>query len=560
MADKPGYTKPLLGKRSKIPRDYVTCHGRRIRRSVVVVRMPVDRRFGRNRDIPRGLAFVAPVKCPDSLRRHRRGGRKKGPKHDETYTPYGRYRERNPQFERIGDLAAGSKLGTFKIFQNNQVSSSTILNTTGSHAGSISSERCWDQKHPGPPYKTVGPFALLKTSVPGAGVTSGSSHRSSQFSPGFWWQYDGKFCDDGDWMSDSVGNYLTTVAPAIVGYDTLAWDKLKPRVSKSGMAQFFYELRDLPGMLKTSASNFSRIWESISPRRTGVTITFPSGGGSPSTRVHRGRDTSFISAVMDPQDLADNFLNHQFGWVPFLSDLASMYDAYQRSHELISELARTNGTWIRKRAVLKSETVQRHLGRRYSAGVEPFGFQIQGLCDTRNIDGIPCKGYFDLTEVVETKVWAQGLFTFYRPEYDMNLEYNDSYIGALQRLMTLYGLRITPTLLYKVTPWSWTVDWFSGFGKWIERYDDFTVDGIVSKQLCIMARTKRYVTKTAHIFFQSGDRTFSWKREFESKVRKVADCPYGFDQTWNNLSLRQWAILGAIGISRTNTGFISRGA
>jgi hypothetical protein len=524
--------------------------------------MPVDRRFGRNRDVPRGYAFVAPVSCPDSSRRKKRGGKKKGARHDATYTVYGRYRDRNPGFERFGDLKAGTKLGVFKIYNNFQVSSSQNVNTTGDRVGSISSERCWDQKHPGPPYRSVGPFALIKTDVPGAGKTGSYSVRSNQFSPGFWWQYDGAFVDDGNWLSDSVSNYLSTGAPAIVGYDTLAWDKLKPRVSKSSMAQFFYELRDLPGMLKTSAANFSRIWESLSPRRTGVTITQPFGAGVGDVRIHRRRDTSFISAVMDPQDLADNFLNHNFGWVPFLSDLGNMWDAYQRSHELISELARTNGTWIRKRAVLKSETTQRLLGRQYSPGVEPFGFNIQGLCDTRSVDGIPCKGYFDLTEVVETKVWASGLFTFYRPEFDMNTQYGDSYIGAMQRLLTLYGLRISPSLIYKVTPWSWTVDWFSNFGRWIERWDDFTVDGIVSKQLCIMARTKRYVVKTSHIFFQSGERTFNWKREFSSKVRKVADCPYGFDQTWNNLSLRQWAILGAIGISRNgnSSGFISRGA
>lgn len=560
MADKPGYIKLLLGKRSKIPRDFVTCHGRRIRRSVFVIRQSVDRRFGRNRDVPYGIAFVAPVKCPDSLRTHKRGGKKRGARHDVTYTVYGRYRERNPGFERFGDIKPGTKLGVFKTYQNSSVSSTTNLLTTGASIGSISSERSWDQKHPGPPYRSVGPFALIKTDVSGAGRGSFGTIRSKLFAPGNWWEYTGEYVDNGDWLTDSVSNYLSTGAPAIVGYDTLAWDKLKPRVSKSGLAQFFYELRDLPGMLKTSASRFSRIWESISPPRLGVTIVNRAGAGDAIVRVRRGRDTSFFSAVMDPRHAADDFLNHNFGWVPFISDLGNMYDAYMRSHELISEIARTNGAWVRKRAVLKSETTQRHIGRQYTAGIEPFGFQLQGLCDDMVVDGITCKAYFDITEVVETKVWATGLFKFYRPEFDMNLEYSDSYVGALQRLLTLYGLRISPSVIYKVTPWSWLVDWFSNFGRFIERADDFTVDGIVSKQLCIMAQTKRNVYKTSVINFSSGQRILTWQRQWSSKVRKVADSPYGFDQTWNNLSLRQWAILGAIGISRSNSGFISRGA
>jgi len=40
----------------------------------------------------------------------------------------------------------------------------------------------------------------------------------------------------------------------------------------------------------------------------------------------------------------------------------------------------------------------------------------------------------------------------------------------------------------------------------------------------------------------------------------VADGPYGFNVPWNTITPRQWAILGAIGISRTSSGFISRGA
>jgi hypothetical protein len=374
---------------------------------------------------------------------------------------------------------------------------------------------------------------LIKTKVPGANRT-GSGNFKKITSPGNWWEYKGSFVDDGDWFTDVAGNYLTTAIPTVTGYDSLAWDKLKPRVSQANLAQFIYELKDLPGQLETSANAFNNLYRSF-------------GGG-------------YSTTIMHPKSVADNFLNHEFGWVPFLSDLWNLYDTYNRSNEFISQISRDNGSWVRKRRVLKEETTQRHIGRRYSAGVEPFGFNIQGVCDDMVVDGVTCKAYFDLTEVVTTKVWAVGQFKFYRPEFDSN----DPAFGGLletgQRLMTLYGLRISPSLLYKITPWTWTVDWFTSFGNYVQRLDDFVVDGIVSRGLCIMMSTTRSMTKTCVINFAGGRRTLQFRRSVDMKVRKVADSPYGFDSTWNNLSVRQLAILGSIGITRQNPGFVSRGA
>lgn len=516
LKGRTGYFKPWprRGKTVHVPRDTCLCHGVVKKRLVVEVT---------------GIGFyVEKCGCERS-----KSSRNKSRSRHRSNSSFSRYRIRNPTLQRFGDLSAGAKLGLFKVFSNNQMQSSTQLNTTGAHGGSISTERCWDSVNSGPPYRATGPFALIKTEISGAGRVNGGLLKNIT-SPGNWWQYEGSFVDDGDWFSDPVGNYLTTAIPTATGYDTLAWDRLKPRVNRTNLAQFLYELKDLPGQLETTANLLNNSWRSF-------------GGG-------------YSTVTMHPKSAAENFLNHEFGWVPFLSDLWDLYDTYNRSNEFISQLSRDNGSWVRKRAVLKSETTQRHVGRRYSAGVEPFGFQIQGLCNDFVVDGITCKGYFDLTEVVTTKVWATGHFKFYRPEFDSN----DPAFGGLletgQRLMTLYGLRITPSLLYKITPWSWTVDWFTSFGKYIDRMDDFIVDGIVSRDLCIMMSTKREMTKTSVINFAGGKRTFTWRRNVSMKVRKVADSPYGFDATWNNISVRQAAILASIGITRSNPGFISRGA
>lgn len=519
LKGKDGYFKPFPNYRGrknitiKVPSDTCLCHG------VEKKRLVVETEFG---------FYVEHCDCHSSKSRKRRSRAR-----HRVSSSYSRYREQNPNFERFKDMPAGAKLGRFKRFSSNSVVENTVLLTTGSHVGSIKSKRTWDSLNPGPPYRSVGPFASIETKVSGADPT-GSGYYRNEFSPGSWWEYNGFFVDDGDWFSDSVGNYTTTTVPVLSGYDTAAWDKLKPRVAQANLGQFLYELKDLPGQLETSANAFYNEYKAL--------------GGSRST------------LFMHPKLVAENFLNHVFGWEPFLGDLYNLYDTYNRSNEFISDLVKRNGTWQRKRRDLDTNVTQTHLGRRYSAGVEPFGFQIQGLCSDMVVDGITCKAYFDLTQVVETKVWAVGQFSFYRPEFDVNDPAFGGIVQTVNRLTTLYGLRVNPTLVYKLTPWSWTVDWFTGLGKHIQRLDDFITDGIVSRNLCIMRTTRRFVTKTCVINFTGGRRALTFRREVSTKCRKVADSPYGFDVTWNNLSVRQLAILGAIGITRDHSGFISRGA
>ena len=556
MTSKAGYFKPAIpGKTFRVPRDFCLCRDPRtgsLKRTTRTVDVVIDntgeyfndplvnlnpnykgkrhRLPGRKGDIVG--AFVGPCNCPEGYKPQKKR-KSKGPKRGVS-TSMSRYRERNTNLQQVGSIPAGAKLGVFKVFQNNQLSSSQNVNTTGSLPGHITAERCWDSTNSGPPYRSGGPFGLVKIEVPGGGRYH-LSQRSNQFSPGFWWQYDGDFIDNGDWASDTVGNYTSLQVPAITGFDTLAWDKTKPRVEKANLAQFVYELRDLPGQLKTSMDSFVSFYR------------FVNGRGDP-------------RSLLQPKVVAENFLNHEFGWVPFMSDYIKFLDVWQNSTSFITDLVANNGRWQRRRASLESSSTERLVQRMYYPAVEPFGSNIQGLCDTISVDGIPCKGYCDIREVVETKTWACGRFTFYRPEFDMDLEYGNSYLVYLQRIASLYGLRLTPTLLWKITPWTWTVDWFTHFGDYIKRLDDFTVDGIVSRGLYIMRTTQRKVFKISTIFFNGGKRTIVWQRSFQTKARKVADSPYGFDLTWSNLSARQYAILGAIGLTRSNSGFISRGA
>jgi hypothetical protein len=356
---------------------------------------------------------------------------------------------------------------------------------------------------------------------------------------GTYWTYDGSFVPDSSWGSSNPNDFLNTGLGSfspLVSYYTKAWDCLKPRVPKAGISQFTYELRDLPGMLKTTSEALHNSWKSLG------------GGGS--------------SLLMSPKSVADNFLNHNFGWVPFINDLQSLKNVWDHSNELIARAILDNHTWMKRFCVLEESETNKLLTRQFNSGTDPSDLQDQlsPLMAPMIVSGTTCTAFNDVREYTRKRVWAKGDFMFYRPEFDDHLSDFSSQWMAVQRLMTLYGARINPTVLWKITPWSWLVDWFTGVGKFIERLDDFVTDGIVSRALYIMCQTEKRHVKTCVLNFYSGQVSFEFVRYLKTKQRDVGDSPYGFSMPWSNLTPTQWAILASIGISRTSSGFISRGA
>lgn len=474
------------------------------------------------------------------------------------YAVFGRYRSREPQshssyYGKGPDglpLGPNSLLGKFVTYKKGKPNTSVSQFVGGTLKRSASLTQTWDQKNPGPPYRNGGPFFSSDSRLPHS-ASLGNVLISNLGAPGITNDnmdtYYGTIIDNGFWSTDSLSNYLTSKpSPRVLNeYHTLAWDRLKPPVAQVNVAQFLYELKDLPHMLKTSAEGFGHAWERDS---TLVRNTY-------------GKKLERSLEFMAPREAADHFLNHQFGWAPFVSDIIDVIRVYRDSRDLIAQAVIDNGKWKRRRRVL--EVVENHtrLQRIYGAATLPGSgnFRFDNLCEARMIDGISSKG---ITEIwlKESKItWAVGSFMFYRPEFDDNLIGFESELMNVQRLLTLYGVRINPTTLWKITPWSWLIDWFTHLGDFIQRWDDFVNDGIVSKYLYVMQKNIRAVTKSGTAFCYSGNLNFSWQRNLTTKRREPADSPYGFNRPWSSITPNQWAILGAIGLGRTPSARISTG-
>lgn len=446
-----------------------------------------------------------------------------------------------------GERVTGSTvLGKVTKWNSSGVQTSVVnITRTGQLADASNLEKCWDATHPGPPYRSGGIFCLVKTKIPHSkvyGPVTLSSKGNPDMSGQALDQYRGYITDGStNWTGDSLTEYSVPTVPSLEGYDTLAWDRTKPTIPKLNLTQSLYELRDLPRMLESTANSFHNLWQQ-----------FNRGG--------------YLTTMMKPKAASDQFLNVQFGWIPFLDDYFKFTDLIENFRQYELQTIRSNNTWQKRRRVLESDLKYTTLAVNPGTATEPQSTDSR-FSKILRIDGttggLPYRGTHTIELKELKRVWAVGSFKYYRPEFDRVITRDSSLefatITRLRRLATLAGLRINPSTLYKITPWTWAADWFTSMGNHIQRYDDFITDGLVSKYLYVMKTTERRVRKTSVMNAWSGSCTFMWERSLVKKQRKAADSPYGFDRPWNSLSPRQLLILGAVGITQSNSGFISRG-
>lgn len=394
-------------------------------------------------------------------------------------------------------------------------------------------ESVWDELHPGPPYKTGGAFASVKIQRPGHILQDSGWYRT-----GIWYNqpanlefvYEGGFYDP-EWIPswdsvpeseyNSLGSSYSTLFPDLSALGAGAYAKLRPQIEQVSVAVALAESRDIPKMLKTTSQGFHSIWRTL--------------GGS------------LKHNPMRPKKAADHFLNHQFGWVPFLSDMSKIYKTYQDTARLKSQISRDNGREVRRKRVdrkLESESVI--YTRSDYPGCQPAGYPFYGMYQP----GAPIKYTVTLKEF--TDVWYEGVFRYYRPEFDRSLEGYDSKYTEVRRQMALYGLNVNPSTIWAATPWTWLIDWFTNAREVIQRAEDWATDQVVSKYMYLMHRRQRIFEMKSQFTTKDGKyHELYWYRSADIKRRQPASSSFGFSLSPSSLTGRQIAILGALGISRT---------
>lgn len=234
------------------------------------------------------------------------------------------------------------------------------------------------------------------------------------------------------------------------------------------------------------------------------------------------------------------YLNVQFGWRPLVDDISDLGRAITHANTVLEQYERDAGRVVRRRYEFPSNTQRSETT--LATGVRAFGPNNTQL-------NSPTGGTLVRIREIERRQWFSGAFTYHLPTG------SDSRKGMARFALEadkLFGLSLTPDVLWNLAPWSWAVDWFANVGDVLSNVSDTVVDGLVMRYGYIMEHTRvsdTYAISPSGLYDVKAVTPLTLVTE--TKIRRRAN-PFGFGISWDGLSPYQLSIAAALGLSRSS--------
>lgn len=281
---------------------------------------------------------------------------------------------------------------------------------------------------------------------------------------------------------------------------------------------------------------------------TGVLLGEILTGGLPSFSFRALQHSKDITQAMRKLP-AEALLKHQFEWQPVVNDTLSIIDTVMSFHERVQQLERDSGKVVRRRyefPPVVSRDVQQVANR-----ADPYISPSSGVLRRKDSFGnnVTPEGQVIRFEETMIRRWFSGAFTYYVPS---DYSTDDSMQGHARRVQDVFGLALTPDLVWNLAPWSWAVDWFTSAGAVASNISDAARFGLVLRYGYVMEHTvrQRIWTYNGRSSWYSSAVPPPFILVDETKIRRKAT-PFGFGLTWDGLSPLQIAIAAALGITRS---------
>lgn len=374
-----------------------------------------------------------------------------------------------------------------------------------------------------------GPFSVQRRAVQVAPAVI--PYATTSFSGiGSWWEFRGSMIP----FETPIGVPSMSSVPSLINNSTMigkgvvGWNKWKPTHTQVSIGQTLGELRTLGG-LPISAKMIQEI------RDIGVTLINP----LKSIRRHLGNhNPGFI-----PKAVGSGYLGYQFGIKPYIKDLTDLTKSLLEFDKNLRQLVRDNGRAVRRKGKVSfNETVS---DSRITASTP--GSILKPALPTQLYTGTYTS---DRHTVTSLEFWFSGRFRYHLdPTRHGWGPIPDRERYQLQRI--LYGVDPTDvTLIWQLMPWSWLIDWIVPIGPMIDNLVNDHTDRLVADYAYIMGRaitSNTYVVRGA--LRNTQPFTTTCVIIDETKQRAVAT-PYGFGLSFTGFSLKQLAILAALGVTR----------
>jgi hypothetical protein len=224
------------------------------------------------------------------------------------------------------------------------------------------------------------------------------------------------------------------------------------------------------------------------------------------------------------------YLNVEFGWRPFVSDLQNMAKAVKKVGRHFDEFTSKSNSTIRVGHNLAAT------GYNQTWQDRPFVILAADSGISRRVPGSVVAQFTE-------RSWFRGAYTYYAPrkgplEKAVSFERNANH---------LLGTRLTPEVVWNLAPWSWALDWYGNVGDVMHNLSTIGHDGLVLKYGYIMCHSRNDYSIVAN---EGADTTAASVQRIREMKRRFPASPYfGFGAA-GSLSAKQTAILAALGLTR----------
>jgi len=247
------------------------------------------------------------------------------------------------------------------------------------------------------------------------------------------------------------------------------------------------------------------------------------------------------------RSLGKEYLNISFGWKPFLNDL---YSIVKQMQDITGEIQKYSA--ISETSTIRRYDFQPTVETTRSEGVTSRRLNVGPDSNIDNwfelyVNG-DTSGLFSTVDYSFERIYFKGRFMF---KINPGSGFLDRLQAFEQLANKLLGTRITPSVLWELTPWSWLIDWFVDVQSALQVAGMFQSDGLLMQYAYLMRTTIHSQTYTmAGPRFSSGlDGPFSATHTLR-KSERVRGTPFGFGINPSGIDPAKWAILAALAISK----------
>jgi len=262
----------------------------------------------------------------------------------------------------------------------------------------------------------------------------------------------------------------------------------------------------------------------------------------------------------DASAVGDEYLNFVFGWLPTISDVRDIARAMINAQKIITQYERDADRIVRRRfgfPVTNRHNYVSGSGINWKVLPSPFGPTNQLFGRLGNGNGFEIEdGNYNISLAVhhETRVWFSGAFRYH-------LNVGDDVFSRIDRTGQIaakwLGARLDARAFWQAMPWSWFIDWFTDVGAIVDNATAASLDGQLLQWGYLMrhdVHRKTFMTDSTVSYDDGinprvgiGNLATTWVSERKQRVKAT---PFGFGFDPGTFSVQQWAILGALGMTR----------